>query len=114
MSDNRKYNEIVRVDERTKDAIRAYAAERSITPNEACIVLVGKALEGGQETAGFATRAECDRANALPADLEVRLLKLAERRGVTLDEIKVYALGVAAGRLESVDRYADGKKVVSE
>ena len=107
MSNNRKYNEIVRVDESTKNAIRAYAAERSITPNEACIALVARALEERPIEPSA-------NALALPADLEARLLKLAERRGVTLDEIKAYALGVAVGRLESVDRYADGKKVVSE
>lgn len=47
---------------------------------------------------------------ALPADLEGRLVKLAARRKKTLDELKVYALEVAAGRLEAVDRFADSKK----
>lgn len=101
MSDhNRKYKRIVRVDDATDARIRAYAAEHSLSASEAAIKLV---MRPDVEPASV-------QSTALPDDLEERLVKLAARRKKTLDELKVYALTVAAGRLEAVDRFADSKK----
>ena len=106
MSDhNRRFKKIVRVDDATDAKIRAYAAEHSITPSEACIALVGRAADPAPAVPEPAAPTL-----ALPDDLEERLIKLAARRKKTLDELKVYALTVAAGRLEAVDRFADSKK----
>lgn len=106
MSDhNRRYKKIIRVDDATDAKIRAYAAEHSLSASEACIALVGRAVDPAPAVPEPAAPTL-----ALPDDLEERLIKLAARRKKTLDELKVYALGVAAGRLEAVDRHEDGKK----
>ena len=105
MSDhNRRFKKIVRVDDATDAKIRAYAAEHSITPSEATIALVGRADPAP------AVQVPSVPSLPLPDDLEERLVKLAQRRKKTLEQIKVYALTVAAGRLEAVDRHEDGKK----
>lgn len=98
--DTRKYKRIVRVSDEADARIRAYAAEHGRTPSEAAIALVMRP-DIEPSAAG---------ALALPSDLEERLIKLAARRKKTLDELKIYALEVAAGRLEAVDRFADNKR----
>ena len=106
MSDhNRKYKRIVRVSDEADAKIRSYAAEHSLSASEAAIALVMRAVDPAP-----AVQVPSAPSLVLPDDLEERLVKLAQRRKKTLEQIKVYALTVAAGRLEAVDRHEDGKK----
>lgn len=105
MSDhNRRFKKILRVDDVTDAVIRAYATGHGVTTSEAAIALVMRVYERPAEPTPPSP------SPPLPDDLEERLVKLAARRKKTLDQIKVYALTVAAGRLEAVDRHEDGKK----